>query len=570
MSKVGVWGQCQGITVYGVIQGNAPCYGYTGTADALINNVTCACTGPWRYVLCSQSGTPLQYSPSINTFTLSTSAQFTNLQPGTYKMKFVTSNFPLPNGCPNSEITFTIGQPPPIDLSLVTQPLLCNYSNNGSISLTATGGTPNSPPNEYNYTWTASNGGVIPSNQQNSEDPTGLVAGDYSITVSDFNNCTATSNINITAPSPITPTFNMVNAVCPTSTGSITVGGLGTGDGTPGNVGFNVAWQLTGSTLNNPAGVEIPAPGFLSYAINNLSPGTYSVTITDNSGCVNSTQQIVGVTNPSPIISGNDEICAGSTSQLQITNNQPPASGNPWSSSNNAIAQVSSSGLVTAISAGIVTITYTSSAGCIGTYPIEVKPTPVITDPADVTICAGASATLTSTSNPNTAVYNYQWSSSSNPQNGVTSSSITVSPTTTTTYTVTATNPTTGCSASQTATVTVNPLPTISGESTVCVNATTQLTGSATAASSNAWTSNNTGVATISNTGLVTAVSLGITDITYTNSNGCSITMTLTVNSFPTITGPNSVCVGSSIQLAGTGTTASWSSSNTAVANVTN
>ena len=85
-------------------------------------------------------------------------------------------------------------------------------------------------------------------------------------------------------------------------------------------------------------------------------------------------------------------------------------------------------------------------------------------------------------------------------------------------------------------TATVNALPSISGTLTVCVGATTQLTGSATAAVSSAWVSATTGVATISDTGLVTGQSSGTSLITYTNSNGCIITSTVTVNALPSIT----------------------------------
>jgi hypothetical protein len=61
------------------------------------------------------------------------------------------------------------------------------------------------------------------------------------------------------------------------------------------------------------------------------------------------------------------------------------------------------------------------------------------------------------------------------------------------------------------------------------IGTTTQLTGSGTAASTNPWVSSNTSIATVSNTGLVTGGSGGTTVITYTNSNGCSDTASVTV-----------------------------------------
>jgi hypothetical protein len=83
----------------------------------------------------------------------------------------------------------------------------------------------------------------------------------------------------------------------------------------------------------------------------------------------------------------------------------------------------------------------------------------------------------------------------------------------------------------------INALPTISGTLTVCVGSTTQLSGSASAASSNAWVSATPAVATVSSSGLVTGVSAGTSIITYTNSNGCTKTATVTVNPTPSLLG---------------------------------
>ena len=128
----------------------------------------------------------------------------------------------------------------------------------------------------------------------------------------------------------------------------------------------------------------------------------------------------------------------------------------------------------------------------------------------------------------------------------------------------------TGCS--KTATVTVNPSPTITGTLSVCIGATTQLTGSGTPAAVNPWVSASPAVATVNNTGLVTGVAAGTSVITYTNNNGCSITATVTVNALP-ITGTLSVCIGSTTQLTGSGTPAAstpWVSASPGVATVNN
>ncbi len=81
--------------------------------------------------------------------------------------------------------------------------------------------------------------------------------------------------------------------------------------------------------------------------------------------------------------------------------------------------------------------------------------------------------------------------------------------------------------------LTVNALPTITGSLSVCPGSTTQLTGSGTPASPIAWVSESIGVATVDNTGLVSGISAGTSVITYTNSNGCSNSVTVAVNSLP-------------------------------------
>ncbi|HEX9152640.1 MAG TPA: Ig-like domain-containing protein, partial [Flavobacterium sp.] len=124
-----------------------------------------------------------------------------------------------------------------------------------------------------------------------------------------------------------------------------------------------------------------------------------------------------------------------------------------------------------------------------------------------------------------------------------------------------------------TETIVVKALPTITGTLSVCVGSTTQLTGSATAASSNPWVSASPGVATIDNDGLVTGIAAGTSVITYTNSDGCQKTATVTVNALPTITGTLTICVGSTTQLTGSGSPASsnpWVSASPGVATVSN
>src|ERR1019366_439934 len=99
-----------------------------------------------------------------------------------------------------------------------------------------------------------------------------------------------------------------------------------------------------------------------------------------------------------------------------------------------------------------------------------------------------------------------------------------------------------------------------------CVGGTITLTGTP---PGGIWTNGNPSIATVgSSSGIVTGISAGVVTITYTLSTGCFATITITVYPTPVITGPTSVCVGSTINLTGTPPGGIWSSSNPSVATV--
>ena len=116
--------------------------------------------------------------------------------------------------------------------------------------------------------------------------------------------------------------------------------------------------------------------------------------------------------------------------------------------------------------------------------------------------------------------------------------------------------------------LTVSASPTVSGPTSVCVGATTNVTPS----SGGTWTSGDNGIATVDNAGLVTGVSAGSTTLTFTDGGtGCSNTVAVTVNGDATLTftsgvgtDAQTVCQGSSIVnitylVGGSGTGASAS-----------
>jgi trimeric autotransporter adhesin len=288
--------------------------------------------------------------------------------------------------------------------------------------------------------------------------------------------------------------------------------------------------------------------------------GAYTLTVTNSLGCSATSAPLNVTVNPLPTISGILNTCVGQTSALTGSATAHPTT--PWSSSNTAVATVSSTGVVTGVSAGTVTITYMNNNGCVITASFVVNPLPTIS--GTLSACVGQTSTLTGSA---TAHATTPWTSSVTSVATVSSTGVVTGVSAGTTV-ITYRN-TNGCT--QNVTFTVNPLPTISGTLNACIGSSSTLTGSASPDATTPWTSSVTSVATVSSSGVVSALSVGTTVITYKNNNGCTQTATFTVNPLPTISGTLNTCIGSTSTLTGSATahaTTPWISSNTSIATV--
>ncbi|NBT11978.1 MAG: adhesin, partial [Betaproteobacteria bacterium] len=125
------------------------------------------------------SGGTASYSYAWNNG--ATSQDINTLAAGTYSVTVTDAN-----GC-TAQGSYTITQPSALQITLNgTTNILCNGGNNGSINVSVSGGT-----GGYTYLW---------SSGQTSEDLTNLIAGTYSVTVTDANGCTAQGSYTITQP----------------------------------------------------------------------------------------------------------------------------------------------------------------------------------------------------------------------------------------------------------------------------------------------------------------------------------------------------------------------------------
>jgi gliding motility-associated-like protein len=488
--------------------------------------------------VCTTGSTQLggSYSNTTGSVTTSWTASPASALTGLSSTTSLNPTFTPPAGLTGT-VTFTLSvtdaactQTDAVAVTIVGPPTISGGTSvclNNSLTLSGTG-TP-----ATNNPWTSSNpavatitsGGVV----------TGVSVGSTTITYTNSIGCSNTLTLNVLS----LPTISGTLTICGTGTTQLT------GSGTPAS---SNPW-----TSSNNSIATVSSSGLVT----GIAPGTVNITYTNSAGC-SKTESITVL--PLPTISGNTSVCINNTTQLNGSGT--PATTNPWATSSASIATVSGTGLVTGVAAGTTSITYTNADGCSVTIPVTVNALPTIS--GTLNACVGLSSNLTgsgvaSTTNP--------WTSS-NATIATVNSSGTVTAVSIGSVTITYTN-SNGCSVS--VNFIVNPLPTISGTLNVCLGNSITLSGTATASATTPWQSSNPAVATVNSTGVVTGASVGNSNITYTNSNGCQASALVAVLALPSVSGTLNTCAGNSSTLTGSGTPSSsspWISSNAAVATV--
>lgn len=292
---------------------------------------------------------------------------------------------------------------------------------------------------------------------------------------------------------------------------------------------------------------------------------TISYTVSGICGAASAIHTVTVNTVPNAgTIFGSSTICQGTTTTLT-----PTVSGGSWSSGATGVATVNASGVVTGVTAGNATITYTVSNTCgsaTATQAMTVNPLPSAGTLSGLgSVCVGAATTLTPSVSGGT------WSSSASAVATVSGTGV-VSGVTTGTAVITYTVTNSCGTATTTHFMTVNPAAsagTISGSAFICIGTSSTLTSTVPGGS---WASSNPAIVSINSSGVATGVATGTATITYSVTGTCGTATALyTVSSglsasAGTITGLSSVCTGANItlvDLAGSGT---WSSSAPGVA----
>lgn len=220
--------------------------------------------------------------------------------------------------------------------------------------------------------------GYLWSNNATTPTITVNTAGNYSVTVTDLNGCTISDNINLTVVPLPTANIGPDVVICSGQTHTFTVNTNGIG----------ALWS----------------DGTIGMSMTTGQPGTYTVTVTNATGCINRDTVVLTV-EPNPTVSVGPDIILCPGDQAVVTANSSTTQ-YLW---NNG----STNAAITVTQPGTYWVTVTTNTNCTDTDTMLViahpDPYPSVTLPGDTTICREGPLTLT-VSYPNSS---YLWNTGS-------------------------------------------------------------------------------------------------------------------------------------------------------------
>ncbi|MBK8848295.1 MAG: T9SS type A sorting domain-containing protein [Bacteroidetes bacterium] len=259
----------------------------------------------------------------------------------------------------------------------------CNGVCNGSLTANTQGGT------QFTYSW---------SNGATSKTISGICTGTYTVIVTDASGCTA-SSVRSIIDGGITITCNatsLPNTICNgTCNGSAVVTATG-------GTALSYLWS-NGQTTASASG---------------LCPQTYTITVTDVSGCSSFCGVVVG-NNPEPfaIQTTKTNVTCNGGSDGSITTSISGGTG-PfsliWSNGNTNLQ-------ATGFIAGTYTVTVTSGLGCTQTLSVSItQPTKIVAMRAITkSTCGDCSGKITLTVSGGVGPYTYLWSNGKTTKNNL-------------------------------------------------------------------------------------------------------------------------------------------------------
>ncbi|MCW5906779.1 MAG: gliding motility-associated C-terminal domain-containing protein [Chitinophagales bacterium] len=311
-------------------------------------------------VFSNVSGGVVPYNFLWSTAPAQTQANAVNLVAGSYSVTITDAH-----NCTVSA-SETVGEPTLLTVNIASSvDNVCYGGNTGSATSSANGGTL-----PYSYNWNTNP-------VQTAATATSLIAGSYSLTVTDDSLCTATVSVVINQPTQIIISETVNPALCfDSAQGSIV---MNVSQGTPG---YTYTWQPNVSSTNTAV---------------DLLAGNYVVTVTDNNNCTMSrTYTIQQPTQLTIAVAHTDALCNGSADGT-VTVTQSSGGTPPYTyqllQAGSVIAN-NSTGVFTGLAAGSYSGQFTDAHSCIINQPVVVShPTPLViqTISADSVNCHGYS-----------------------------------------------------------------------------------------------------------------------------------------------------------------------------------
>ncbi|MFK7808340.1 MAG: hypothetical protein AB8F74_11110 [Saprospiraceae bacterium] len=325
---------------------------------------------------------------------------------------------------------FTIGGPANA-LEIVTnteEDIDCSGNANGMIDVSPTGGTPG-----YNILW---------SNGQTSPTISNLAPGNYTVSLTDANNCTEETSYLISEPPALSMSTVATDETCGYANGEI----IAQGDGGSPTYSYDIG--------GGPQSV-----GFFS----DLVEGVYSLSITDANGCME-TEDLIIINIPPPLADAGNNLsidCSTPTAQLDGSNSSSGSNisylwdtvdGNIVNGANTSTPEVDAPG-------SYELLVFDNNTGCESYASVIVSgdvETPLSDAGPDALLsCANNTVTLDGTSSDGGSNISYQWSTA---DGNIVSGGTTTEPVVDAsgTYSLLVTNSTNGCSATSEVAVTTD------------------------------------------------------------------------------------------------------------------
>ncbi|WP_152969720.1 S-layer family protein, partial [Pedobacter sp. Hv1] len=255
----------------------------------------------------------------------------------------------IATNCPINKLTITLAT---INTTQIN--VNCFGSSTGNATATASGGTA-----PYSYSWN-----TVP--VQNTATATGLVAGTYTVTVTDAGGNIGSRVVTITQPTvALSASYTTTNVSCFNgSNGAIDLSVTG------GTAPYAYAWTINGGS----------AIIRFTEDLTGIAAGSYSVTITDANNCT--TTQTVNITQPANpigvVVTSQPVHCPGESNGIidltSLSGGTAPYTF-AWTASNGGVippGQATNQNL-TGLTQGNYSVTITDSNGCTGQFNIPVN-----------------------------------------------------------------------------------------------------------------------------------------------------------------------------------------------------